>query len=424
MLLSHLFTRTSYQAPADADCLNARLLTRAGYIQKTMAGVYSYLPLGLRVLRNIEQIVREEMDAIGGQEVLMSGLSPREGWEKTGRWEGFNALFRVPGAAQQEYALNPTHEEVIVPLVQRFVSSYKDLPFACYQIQTKFRNEPRAKSGVLRGREFLMKDLYSFHRDTEDLEHYYTVVQGAYRRIFERLELGDRTYYTCASGGSFSQYSHEYQVLLPQGEDDIFINVDEEKKGNRLAENREIYKEGHSVTGGNEFREERASEAANIFKLGTRFSEPFALQFTDEHGALHYVVMGSYGVGISRLLGIIAEAFADEHGLVWPLSVAPACVLIVPLVQKTEESAFQRAEGLYRLFQKEGMAALLDDRLGLSAGSRFADADLLGIPLRVVLSSKTIKAGKLEVKDRRTGEVQFLTEGELLEVLKNRSAGS
>jgi prolyl-tRNA synthetase len=230
LLLSDLFTKTSKEAVADVQSRNAALLVRGGFIHKTMAGVYSFLPLGLRVLRNVEQIVREEMDRIGGQEVLMSALSPRDVWETTGRWDQkvFDVLFHVPAAGDQEYGLNPTHEELIVPIAKQYVRSYRDLPFAAYQIQMKFRNELRAKSGILRGREFLMKDLYSFHAGEEDLDRYYAVVQGAYDRIFERLGLADNTYLTFASGGTFSQYSHEYQVLLPNGEDSIFISIEAE----------------------------------------------------------------------------------------------------------------------------------------------------------------------------------------------------
>lgn len=412
MYLSKLFTKTSKDIAADAQSVNAELLTRAGFISKTMAGVYSFLPLGLTVLRKIEQIVREEMNAIGGQEILMSALSPRELWQKTGRWDrkAFESLFHVPAAGEQEYALNPTHEEIVVPLVQQFVHSYRDLPFGCYQIQTKFRNELRAKSGILRGREFLMKDLYSFHRDAADLDRYYETVQGAYDRIFERLGLQERTFLTYATGGTFSSYSHEYQVLLPQGEDAIFVSLEAEKQGKRIAINREIYEPKKTVcpvTGGKEFREERASEAANIFKLGTKFSDPFSLTYADEKGAVHPIVMGCYGIGISRLMGIIAEAFADKTGLVWPPTVAPARVLIIPLAKDQEEEPFTVAQELHRSLCKQGIECLFDDRIDASVGSRLADADLLGIPTRVVVSLKSLKGGGVEVKDRMTGKVNI-----------------
>ncbi|MDD5623497.1 MAG: His/Gly/Thr/Pro-type tRNA ligase C-terminal domain-containing protein [Candidatus Peribacteraceae bacterium] len=405
MLLSQLFTRTSKDAVADAQSINAALLTRAGFISKSMAGVYSFLPLGLRVLRKIEQIIREEMNVVGGQEILMSALSPKEYWEKTGRWDKkvFESLFHVPAANEQEYALNPTHEEIVVPLVQQFIRSYRDLPFACYQIQTKFRNELRAKSGILRGREFLMKDLYSFHRDAACLDRYYEKVQGAYDRVFERLGLSGRTYLTYASGGSFSPYSHEYQVLLPQGEDAIFISEEAEKQGRRIAVNREIYEPKKTkcpVTGGTAFREARASEAANIFKLGTKFSDPFRLTYADEKGAVHTIVMGCYGIGVSRLMGIIAEAFSDKRGLAWPVSIAPARVIIIPLAKEQKEESFRIAQELAAQCGEKGIDCLLDDRIDASTGSRLADADLLGVPLRAVISPKSLQAGGVEVKER------------------------
>jgi prolyl-tRNA synthetase len=407
MLQSQLFTKTSKDSLSDSDSINADLLTRAGFIGKTMAGVYSFLPLGYRVIRKIEQIVREEMDGIGGQEILMSALAPKTLWEKTGRWNSVDVLFKVPAAGDQEYALNPTHEEVVVPLARTFLRSYRDLPFSCYQIQTKFRNELRAKSGVLRGREFIMKDLYSFHRDEADLDRFYGVAQGAYDRIFERLGLGDRTYLTYASGGTFSKYSHEYQVLLPQGEDQIYVSVEAEKQGKRIAINKEIFEEGTTVcpaTGGKEFRPERASEAGNIFKLGTKFSEPFALQFTDEAGKVRTPVMGCYGIGISRLMGVLAEAFGDKDGLRWPEAVAPFRTHIVPLAKSRDEESWKVAEQLSQKLPE----SLLDDRIDLSTGARFADSDLIGISRRIVISPKSLKAGGVEVRERMTGASEIL----------------
>jgi prolyl-tRNA synthetase len=408
MYLSQLFTKTSKDTHADASSINADLLTRAGFIHKTMAGVYSYLPLGLVVLKKIEQIVREEMNAIGGQEILMSSFSPKQSWMTSGRWEGFDALFKVPAAGDTEYGLNPTHEEIVTPLVKEFVQSYKDLPFGCYQIQTKFRREPRAKSGVLRGREFLMKDLYSFHTDQEDLDAYYEVVHGAYDKIFERLGLADMTYYTYASGGTFSKFSHEFQVVLPQGEDSIYVSVKAEKKGMRIAINKEIYKEGETQcpeTGGKEFREEQASEAANIFKLGTKFSEPFDLQYTDAEGKQYPIPMGCYGIGVSRLMGIVTEAFADDNGMRWPENLCPAAVHIVPIAKTEEDPSFTEAVALYKKLIAAGTSAIIDDRLKVSVGARLADADLIGCPKRIVISPKTLDAEGAEVKDRMTGEV-------------------
>ena len=411
MYLSQLFTRTSKEEQSDASSINANLLTKAGFIHKTMAGSYSYLPLGLSVLRKIEHVVRSEMNAMGGQEILMSALSPKTNWVTTDRWEGFDALFKVPASGDTEYALNPTHEEIVTPLVKDFVSSYKDLPFGCYQIQTKFRNEARAKSGVLRGREFLMKDLYSFHSDQESLDEYYEVVHGTYNTIFDRLGLIDKTYYTYASGGSFAKFSHEFQVVLTQGEDTIYISEEAEKKGMRIAINKEIFEAGVTVcpeTGGKAFREETASEAANIFKLGTKFSEPFGLQYTDQEGKTYPMLMGCYGIGVSRLMGIMVEAFADEHGMRWTEAINPADLHIVPIAKSIDDEAYKQAVALYDRLSKEGRTAIFDDRLHVSVGARLADADLIGCPKRVVLSPKTLDANAAEVKDRMTGEVSLL----------------
>lgn len=420
MRLSALFTKTAKESVADASSLNADLLVRAGYVSKTMAGVYSFLPLGLRTLRNIERIVREEMDGIGGQELLLSALAPKEAWSVTGRWDTVDVLFKLDGANDSEYALNPTHEEIVTPMAKAFIKSYRDLPFAAYQIQTKFRNELRAKSGIMRGREFLMKDLYSFHADQADLDRYYEIAQGAYDRVFQRLGVADKTYLTYASGGTFSQYSHEYQVVLPSGEDTIYVSVEAEKKGKRIAINREIYETGTTtcpVTGGTEFREERASEAGNIFKLGSKFSEPVELFFTDASAAKKPVIMGCYGIGISRLMGILAEAWSDKKGLVWSPAVAPYRVHLVTLAREEGEPAYAEAVKLMETLEKAGVSVLFDDRFDVSAGVKFADAELIGIPTRVVVSKKSMENGGVEVTDRRTGESSMIKAADVLKAL-------
>ncbi len=419
MLFSQLFTKTSKEATSDASSKNADLLTRAGFINKSMAGVYSYLPLGLKVIKKIESIVREEMDAIGGQEILMSALAPKEYWETTGRWDHkvLDVLFHVPAAGDTEYALNPTHEEMVTPLARQFVKSYRDLPFSAYQIQTKFRNELRAKSGVMRGREFIMKDLYSFHTTQEDLDRFYEVAQGAYDKVFERLGLAEKTYLTYASGGTFSKYSHEYQVVLPSGEDVIHVSVEAEKQGKRIAINKEIYEAGKTVcpvTGGTEFREEKASEAANIFKLGTRFSEPFELTYVDQEGKKQNVIMGCYGIGISRLMGIVAEAFSTEKGLLWPANISPFDVHIVPIAKGVDEESFKVAMDLKKQFESKGKSVLFDDRTDASVGFKLGDSDLIGVPLRIVVSPKTLEQGTLEVLDRLAGTTEMLAPEKVL----------
>lgn len=410
MRASHLFSQTSKTSQADNDSVNADLLTRAGYIHKTLAGSYSFLPLGLRVIRNIENIVREEMNGVGGQEILMSALASKEAWEATNRWDTLDVLFKVPAAGNSEYALNPTHEEVVTPVAKSFINSYRDLPFAAYQIQTKFRNEPRAKSGVMRGREFIMKDLYSFHVDQTDLDQYYDKVAEAYTRVFERLGLGEKTYFTYASGGSFSKYSHEYQTLLPSGEDTIYISVEAEKQGKKIAVNKEIFEEGMNcpeLDMPTEWREEAASEVGNIFKLSTKFSEPFKLDYLDEAGERKPVVMGCYGIGISRLMGVIAEYDADDKGLAWPASVAPFAVHLITLGKGGEE-ARDTAEQIYTELTEAGVEVLFDDREKARPGEKFGDAELIGCPTRVVISGKSLEAGGAEVVDRKTGESEII----------------
>jgi len=377
-------------------------------VQKAMAGVYSYLPLGDRVLKKIEKIVREEMDAIGGQEIFMPSLHPKENWLKTGRWHGLDVLFQVKSKHGNEYALGPTHEEIVTPMALSVINSYKDLPLAVYQIQTKFRDEPRAKSGLLRGREFRMKDLYSFHTTAEDLENYYNnVAAPAYAKIFKRLGLD--AVYTEASGGTFSKFSHEFQVEIENGEDTIYIC---EKCG--LGKNKEIYQEGAECSncGKTKWKEAKASEVGNIFKLQDKYSAPFNLVYTDNQGSKKPVLMGCYGIGTSRLMGVIVEKFNDEKGIIWPKSVAPFNVHLIALKGGEIE-----AEKVYKTLLKEGIEVLYDDR-DASAGEKFADSDLIGIPVRLVTSSKTVQKHSVEVKHRDQSEAKLVKLDEVEKVLK------
>lgn len=409
MKQSQLFGKTLRDDPKDEQSANARLLARAGFAHKLMAGVYQYLPLGLQVLTKIENIIREEMNAIGGQEVLLAALHPKENWEKTGRFHGFDALFKVTSHFDQEFALAPTHEESVVPLAQRATLSYKDLPFALYQLQTKFRDEPRAKSGLLRGREFRMKDMYSFHADTASLDEYYETVAAAYKKIFARFGLSALR--VKASGGTFSKYSDEFQVVTEAGEDLIFVAADGE------ALNREVMPAALQAAEpdsevsheGKVWRVRRAAEVGNIFKLREKYSKPFGLVFSDKEGREQDVLMGCYGIGSSRVMGVIAEVSHDERGLIWPESVAPFRYHVIPLSAKdaeTDQKIRERAEALYREAEGE---ALLDDREDVSPGERFADADLIGIPARVVISEKTIQAGMVEIKDRESGQTSLVS---------------
>jgi prolyl-tRNA synthetase len=404
MRQSQLFTKTRKDAPSEEVSKNAQLLIRAGYIDKLMAGVYTYLPLGLRVLNNIEQIIREEINKADGQEILMPAMQPKENWLATGRWETLDVLYKVKDSEGREVALGPTHEEVVVPLAKQFISSYKDLPFAAYQFQDKFRMEKRAKSGILRGREFKMKDLYSFHADEADLKMYYDIIKNAYTQIFKRVGIGHKTYVTYASGGSFSKYSHEFQTVTPAGEDLIYIC-----DRCSLAINKEIKAE-HSKCpecGAETFKEEKAIEVGNIFELKTKYSEPFDLKYKNEKGESVPVIMGCYGIGLGRVMGAVVEALADDKGIVWPESIAPFKVHLVALAGKDGKVVTEAAEKLYGEMRNTGIQVLYDDR-EVSAGNKFADSDLMGIPYRVVVSEKTLAAGEVELKIRQTGAVSML----------------
>lgn len=410
MLQSQLFTKTKKEAPKGEEAINAQLLIRAGFIDKLMAGVYTFLPLGLRVLKKIENIIRDEMIKIGGQEVLMPTLQPKENWLKTNRWKNLETLFRLKSRNfETEYALGPTHEEVISPLAKKFVFSYKDLPFYVFQIQNKFRDEIRAKSGLLRSREFLMKDLYSFHQDEKDLDRYYEKVKAAYFRIFKRAGLGNLTILTFASGGTFSKYSHEFQTLTPAGEDKIYIC---EKC--KVAVNQEIINEQNFCPecGNRKLKIEKAVEVGNIFKLKTKYSTPFNLKYKDEKGEEKDVMMGCYGIGLPRLLGVIVEVYHDEKGIIWPESVAPFKAHLIDLSDK------QKAIGdkLYRPLQKAGIEVLYDDRKDVSPGEKFAEADLIGIPYRLVISKKT--GDKIEIKKRKEKKIKLVSEKELIRIIQ------
>lgn len=409
MRSSQLFTRTSKETNKSEVSRNAQLLTRAGYVQRLMAGVYQYLPLGLKVLNKIEQIVREEMDALGAQEVLMPSLHPKEIWDTTGRWDKVDVLYKLSSGYESkdlDLALGPTHEETVTPLVTSFIQSYRDLPVAVYQLQTKFRNEARPKSGMLRGREFRMKDMYSFHTDQADLDAFYERATAAYIKVYERCGLGDRTLVTFASGGMFSKYSHEFQTLSEYGEDVIY-----RLPGTKTAINKEIIDDQAALQDiipnyqpGDEKKLEecRAIEVGNIFKLGSRFTEAFGKQFTDQDGKLKKIVMGCYGIGPSRLLGTIAECLGDEHGLVWPDNLAPYRVGIINLKQSNEQTD-KVCEDLYVKLNSLDMTCLYDDR-SESAGAKFADMDLLGMPWQIVVGPRGLDKGLVELKRRATSE--------------------
>ncbi|MHB1865116.1 MAG: aminoacyl--tRNA ligase-related protein [Candidatus Saccharimonadales bacterium] len=414
MRLSKLYTKTSKTVPADEVSKNAQLLIKAGFIHKEMAGVYSFLPLGKRVINKISQIVREEMNAIGGQEVQMSILQPKELWEKSNRWsdEVVDNWFKTKLISGHELGIGLTHEEPIANSLIPFVNSYKDLPVYIYQIQSKFRNELRAKSGLMRGREFVMKDMYSFTRNQEDHQAFYDISIEAYKKVYSRLGIGDITIRTFASGGYFSKYSDEFQTLSDIGEDTIFVD-----ESRNVAVNKEVLTDEVLSDIGLErsnLVEKRAVEVGNIFTLGSKYSDAVGLFYLDEDGQKQSICMGCYGIGISRLMGLIAEHFADDKGLVWPKSIAPADIYLARLGD--QQAVVQQADDLYEKLTAEGFEVLYDDR-DLRVGEKFADADLLGIPYRLVVSNKTVSNGGVELKERTSGDVKNYELSELFKQL-------
>jgi prolyl-tRNA synthetase len=401
MRLSKLFTKTRREAPKDETSASAQLLTRAGFIYKEAAGVYQFLPLGLRVLRNIEQVVREEMNKAGGQELLLSTLQRQELWEKTGRWDDnvVDNWFKTELKNGTAMGLGFSHEEPLTDMLREYVNSYRDLPLTVYQIQTKFRNELRAKSGIMRGREFLMKDMYTFARSQEEHEKLYDQIKMAYIKVFDRLGLGERTFVTFASGGSFSKYSDEFQTLTDAGEDVIYLD-----RAKRVAVNNEVLEPGILKELGlvrEELEEVKAAEVGNIFTLGTKYSAPLGLVYSDEDGKEQPILMGCYGIGISRLVGVIAECLSDENGLVWPEGIGPADVHLVRIGE--DEEVVKAADKLYDDLMKAGKSVLYDDR-DERAGTKFADADLIGVGKRITVSPKTLAEHSVEFKLRTKSE--------------------
>ena len=410
MRLSKVFTKTSKNIPSGEEAKNAQLLIRAGFINKEMAGVYDFLPLGKIVLDKIVQVIREEMNSVGGNEVSLSALQNPETWQASGRWSDdvMDVWFKTKLSNGREFGLAPTHEEPITKMMKNFISSYKDLPVYPYQFQTKFRAELRSKSGLMRGREFLMKDLYSFSKDETEHNKFYEEISEAYLRVFERLGLGDLTYKTFASGGSFSKYSHEFQTISPVGEDIIYIS---DEKG--IAINEEVFNDEVLADLGinkEELRAEKAVEVGNIFTLGYKFSDALDLKYTAEDGKQNLVFMGSYGIGPSRLMGLLAEHFSDEKGLVWPENVAPAKVYLVQIGGASQ----QKAEEIYQQLTDKGIGVLFDDR-DERPGKKFADAELMGIPYRLTVSDRLLESEKFELVSRATNETQMLSQSEILE---------
>lgn len=415
MKQSHLFTKTKKESPSDEVSLNAELLIKGGFINKEMAGVYSYLPLGLRVIKKIENIIREEINAIGGQEIFMSALQNPELWLKTKRWttDGNDVWFTTKLNSGTDLGLGFTHEEPITNMLKEHISSYRDLPLSVYQFQTKFRNEARAKSGIMRCREFEMKDLYSFCKDENEHNEFYEKSKEAYKNIFKRAGIGHLTYLTFASGGMFSKFSHEFQTVTGAGEDTIYID---ENKG--IAINKEVYNDEvitNLELNKDNLVEKRAVEVGNIFTLGTRFSDALGLKYKTESGEEKSVFMGSYGIGPGRLMGTIVEALSDDKGIIWPETVAPFKVHLLALGD--DNKVLSEANKLYEDLSEKGVEVLYDDRRDISAGEKFADADLIGIPYRVVVSKRSLDDGGFEIKKRAEEKGKIISGDELISIL-------
>lgn len=412
MKRSQLFTKTRKEVPADEQSKNAQLLIRAGYVYKEMAGAYAYLPLGLRVIEKIKQIVREEMNAIRSNELIMTGLQRKDIWEKTGRWsdEVVDIWFKTKLQDDTELGLGWSHEEPIVEMMKLYVSSYKDLPASLYQFQTKMRNELRAKSGIMRGREFIMKDMYSFHSSAEDLENYYNESIEAYKRVYDRLGIGADTYVTFASGGAFTKFSHEFQTICEAGEDVIYLHREK-----NIAVNEEVIETAVKELGikREELEKVKTAESGNIFNFGTQKTDEMGLYVTGADGKKQSLYIGSYGIGITRAMGVIVEKFADDKGIVWPENIAPFRVYLVQIGDVSDE-----AQRLYDRLNAAGIETFWDDR-DERPGAKFADADLMGIPHRVVISEKTLQQGKIEYKSRTEQDAQLLTVEELIAKLSS-----
>lgn len=411
MRFSGLFLKTQKEFPKDEASVNARFLIKANFVNKLMAGSYSLLPLGFKVAEKIKNIVREEMNSLGANEMIMPALHPRSSWEPTGRWDGLKeVMYQFKDRGGRELGLGPTHEEIIAAAAAKIINSYKDLPRAVYQIQTKFRDEPRAKSGLLRGREFTMKDLYSFHAEKNSLDKFYEEVKKAYTKIFQRCGL--KTIITEASGGAFSEeYSHEFMVQAVVGEDEIiFCELCHFSQNTEIAENNSG--DVCPACKGGKLEKLKAIEAGNIFKLGTRFSEPLGLVFKDKNGKSNPVIMGSYGIGIERLMASVVETSHDDNGIIWPESLAPFDAELIDFGEK------KLSDEIYKTLDKSGINVLYDDREEASAGEKLKDADLLGIPWRIVMSERTARQKKMEIKKRNEKAVKLVSLSQLVKIIK------
>jgi len=415
MRYATLFGKTRRDIPQDIESVNGRLLARGGFIEPIGAGVTAWLPLGLRVLGNVQRIIREEMEAVGCQQLLMPALHPKEYWERTGRWSSVDILYRITSQTGKEYALGASHEEIVTPLAARFIHSYRDLPVAVYQIQTKFRDELRAKGGVLRGREFGMKDCYSFHATPEDFTQFYASMLDAYARVYERC--GVPAIRVRASGGIFTErMSDEFHVASPSGEDRLLRCTTCGVVTNAEVTTDRSCPDGHAA-----IEEFTGIEVGNTFDLGTKYSDAVGLTFNDTNGHTQSVRMGCYGIGTTRLVGAIVEQHHDDRGITWPESVAPFDIHLLTITPNGSQPTQIRgvAEDLHAQLGRMGYSVLYDDRADVAAGEKFADADLIGIPIRLTVSERSLAAGGVERKDRRSEAVVVASVADTLQALRS-----
>lgn len=414
MRQTKLFSKTRKESPKDEISKSAQLLIRAGFIKKEMAGVYTMLPLGFKVLKKVEDVIRKHMNKIGGVEMNLTALQDSKIWETTDRWDDdkVDNWFKTKLKNGTELGLAFTHEEPLTALMKDHISSYKDLPTYPYQFQTKFRNELRAKSGIMRGREFLMKDLYSFSESKEQHDQFYEIIKQAYFDIFSELGLGEKTHLTFASGGSFSKYSHEFQTESDAGEDTVYYSADK-----KIAINKEVYTDEVLAELGlnkKELIEKKTIEVGNIFTLGTKFSEPLELVFDDKNGKKQPVFMGSYGIGLGRLVGVVAENFSDEKGLVWPEVISPFDLHLINVSIDNKESV-KLADEIYNHLTDSGVSVLYDDR-NKSVGEKLSDADLIGITKRIVIGTKGLSNGEFDLFNRLTDKTEKISENDIMNI--------
>lgn len=408
MKQSLLFVPTLKDAPKDAEVRSHKLMSRAGLVKQVAAGIYSYLPLGYRVIKKIEAIIREELDKIGCSELLMPALQPRDLWEESGRWDKYGPeLMRLQDRKERDFCLGPTHEEIITQVVRDYLNSYKKLPLALYQIQTKFRDEMRPRFGLMRGREFIMKDAYSFHETEEELNEWYKAFTVAYTEIFNRCGLATRIV-SSDVGQIGGNEADEFMVMSEVGEDTITYCMSCSYAANQ--EHSGLESGDKCPVCGGTIEEAKGIEVGNIFKLGTKYSESMNAKVINKDGEQVPVIMGCYGIGISRTLMASVEQHSTDEGIVWPEEIAPFQVHIIPINVKNEEQHALATE-IYQDLLAQGVEVLLDDRQE-RAGSKFKDADLIGIPYRIIVG-KDAKDGNVEFVDRKQGKKDVISKADI-----------